>query len=140
MIRYILDTDILTLLQERHPVVLARIAGEHPDESAITILTVEEQMSGWYRQLRRAKSPAALAKAYAFLTSTVRSLAKLPIVSFGESAILRAKTLSSQRLNVRKTDLSIAAIALELGATVVTRNVRDFRRVPGLTVEDWSAT
>jgi hypothetical protein len=41
-------------------------------------------------------------------------------------------------LNVRKMDLCIAAIALELQANVVTRNVRDFERIPNLVVEDWS--
>ena len=34
-------------------------------------------------------------------------------------------------------DLLIAAQALRLGATVVTHNVREFQRVPGLKVEDW---
>jgi tRNA(fMet)-specific endonuclease VapC len=42
------------------------------------------------------------------------------------------------KLNVRKMDLCIAAIALEHQAIVVTRNVRDFQRVPNLVVEDWS--
>src|SRR4051812_22269029 len=126
MIRYILDTDILTLLQQRHPAVLDRVSREKPDELAITILSVEEQLSGWYRQLRSAKDPAELAKVYEYLTKTVRSFTGLPIVSFHEAAIVRAKSLVRQKLNVRRTDLSIGAIALAHSATVATRNVRDF--------------
>jgi tRNA(fMet)-specific endonuclease VapC len=50
----------------------------------------------------------------------------------------RHATLIRSRLNVGSFDLKIAAIALEYQATVVTRNVRDFGRVPGLTIVDWS--
>jgi tRNA(fMet)-specific endonuclease VapC len=46
--------------------------------------------------------------------------------------------LLRQRLNVGSNDLKIAAIAIDIGAAVLTRNLRDFRRVSGLVCEDWS--
>lgn len=42
------------------------------------------------------------------------------------------------KLNVGKMDLRIASIALEIGATIVTHNLRDFGRIPGLLVADWT--
>jgi hypothetical protein len=42
------------------------------------------------------------------------------------------------KLNCKRNDLRIAAIVLELGATIVTRNRRDFARVAGLSIEDYS--
>ncbi len=57
---------------------------------------------------------------------------------FPEPAQLRFEQLAAMKLNVRKMDLRIAAIALEQGAVVVTRNLRDFQRVPGLVVQDWT--
>jgi tRNA(fMet)-specific endonuclease VapC len=138
MTLHVLDTDTLTLLQERHAGVIARIAAYSPNDIAVTVISVEEQLSGWYRRLRRAKKPEDLASVYQRLTDTVRSLSRLPILTYTESAIRRAKTLQASKLNVRKMDLSIAAIALERQAVVVTRNIRDFGRVPILIVEDWS--
>jgi tRNA(fMet)-specific endonuclease VapC len=58
---FVLDTDILTLFERGHATVSARVAEHPPAEIAISIVTVEEQLSGWYAQLRKAKSPERLA-------------------------------------------------------------------------------
>jgi tRNA(fMet)-specific endonuclease VapC len=135
---YILDTDVLSLFQRGHPVVNKRLANHAISELAITVLSVEEQLSGWYTQLRRAKNPSKLAAVYQRLANTVSSLSRLTIISFSEPAILRYEELRRAKLAVKKMDLRIAAVALEHRAIVVTRNLRDFQQVPGLTVQDWT--
>jgi tRNA(fMet)-specific endonuclease VapC len=135
---HVLDTDTLSLLQDGNAAVVARVTACAAEDLAITVISVEEQLSGWYRQLRRAKKPDELARIYDRLTMAVRSLSCLPILSFNETAIHRCKALQASKLNVRKMDLCIAAIELEARAIVVTRNVRDFERVPNLVVKDWS--
>src|SRR6266446_5763370 len=102
---HVLDTDTLSLLQEGHAAVLARVVACAAEDLAITVVSVEEQLSGWYRRLRRAKKPEELANVYDRLTTAVRSLSRLPILSFSEAAIGRAKALQASKLNVRKMDL-----------------------------------
>jgi tRNA(fMet)-specific endonuclease VapC len=69
----------------------------------------------------------------------VNELRGWPVVSFGAGAVARYAALKKQKINIGANDLKIAAIALDIGAGVVTRNTRDFGRVPGLATEDWSA-
>jgi hypothetical protein len=82
--------------------------------------------------LRRAKDHETLARIYRRLAETVSFLGRIPIVSLTESAMARFELLRAMKLNIGTMDLRIAAVALEEGAIVVTRNARDFRRVPGL--------
>jgi tRNA(fMet)-specific endonuclease VapC len=60
------------------------------------------------------------------------------VIPLSAAALARHAALIRQRLNVPSNDLKIAATALEENATVVTRNLRDFRRVPGVQCEDWT--
>lgn len=135
---YVLDTDILTLYQLGSPAVCERVAKESPDLLATTIITVEEQLSSWYTLLRRAKDRRELARVYDRFTGNVRFFAQLQVLSFSEPAIRRFEEIKAMKLGVRAMDLRIASIALEHDATVVTRNLRDFDRVPGLQTEDWA--
>jgi tRNA(fMet)-specific endonuclease VapC len=102
-------------------------------------LTVEEQMSGWYTAVRKAKRPEQLARAYRELARTVRFVSRLQIVDYDEAAIERYGELRKQKVKLRRMDLRIAACVLtQTGAILVTRNARDFNQVPGLQIEDWS--
>jgi tRNA(fMet)-specific endonuclease VapC len=117
-----------------------RRAEHAADLVTVTIISVEEQFTGWYSLLRRPQPPERLAAVYQRMTDAMIFLAGLPIVTFREAAILRFEQLRAMRLNVGTMDLRIAAIALEEGAVVVTRNIRDFGRIPNLEIEDWSIT
>jgi tRNA(fMet)-specific endonuclease VapC len=135
---YILDTDTLQLFQDRNPLVTARVEAIEPKDLAISVISVEEQLSGWYTQLRKAKQPGRLAWAYRRLAATVRFLSRIQIIDFDEEIIQRCEALKKQKLKIGINDLRIAATVLKHDAILVTRNLRDFRRVPGLRMEDWS--
>jgi tRNA(fMet)-specific endonuclease VapC len=138
MTRFILDTDILRLFQEGHEAVCRRIYAHALVELATTVITVEEQLSGWYTLIRRAKGLEQLSHAYQRLADNVTFLGHLHILSFTEEAIRRYEYLRSLKLGVKKMDLRIAAITLEHGGVLVTRNVRDFQDIPGLAIENWA--
>src|SRR5262249_26469656 len=132
MTPYVLDTDTLTLYQENHLAGVGHVAQHPPADIAITVLTVEEQLSGWYTRLRRAKDIDDLAAVYERLTATSASLGRFRILAFTKPAILRFELLCAAKLGVAKMDLRIAAVTLEVGGTVVTRNPATFREFPGL--------
>jgi tRNA(fMet)-specific endonuclease VapC len=135
---WVLDTDTLSLKQHGHPVVHQYYRAHLHKDLAITVITVEEQLSGWYHMLRQANRPDAVARAYQQLADTVPVLNEQQILPFPVSAIARYEQLKAMRLNVRANDLRIAAIVLDFGGTLVTRNLRDFQRVPNLPLEDWT--
>jgi tRNA(fMet)-specific endonuclease VapC len=136
---YVLDTDTLTLYQHGHANVIRQVSSHAASELAITVISVEEQLSGWYSQLRQAKQPHQLANVYQRLANAVQAPARLPILSFALPAITRYDSLKALKLNVGKMDLRIAAITLECGGILVTRNTRDFQLIPNLVLEDRSA-
>lgn len=139
MCRYILDTDCVSLIFYNHPQVTAK-AAKH--QFAITIITVQELFNGWVSRINDPKNVHNLPGLYSKLWTTVKYLQSIEVLNFTPEADTCLKKLLKDNPPLRKNrlqkDLRIAAIALSIGATVVTRNQRDFCPVPGLEIEDWS--
>lgn len=136
---FILDTDHLVLLAQGHAAVTQRCLGVPAGDLAISIVSIEEQLGGWYTMVRKARhSLDRLERAYRGLSQTIEIAASLRVVPFTRAALERHVELKRSLRRVGRMDLAIAAIALEHGATIVTRNRSDFEQVPGLLIEDWS--
>jgi tRNA(fMet)-specific endonuclease VapC len=138
MIRYVLDSDILSLWQRGDPKVTAQVARCIPDEVPMTIVSVEEKLSGWYTLLRRARTAKELVPVYQRMSEAVRSFAKLPVLTFTDTAANIYEQLRAQKRRRGRMDLRIAAIVLAHHAAIVSRNADDFREIEGLDVLDWS--
>lgn len=138
---YVLDTTTLTHLYRKNDKLRGRVRAASDAEHVLTATTVsvDELIGGWLARLRRSRTPAEQARVEAALADTTMMLGGFHILPATEPALDRFDRLVKMKLNVGRADLKIAAVALELGATVVTDNLRDFGRVPGLGVEDWLA-
>lgn len=135
---WILDTDHVSLFQRGHPQIINRLAQVASTELSITIITLEEQLRGRFQMTRRASSPSELILAYQNLHVTFDSLKSFSIIDFSPAASHIYASLVNQKIRIGTQDLRIAAIAVSMEGIVVTRNQRDFGKVPNLKIEDWS--
>ena len=136
--QYILDTDTLSLLERGNQRVSQKLRLQEASTIFISVVSVAEQIDGRFKFVKSAKTLEQSADAYRLLIETVETLRDLQILPLTVSAMKRYERLWAMKLNVGKNDLRIAAIALENDVTVVTRNTRDFERVPGLRIENWA--
>ncbi len=138
MSRWLLDTDHASLQERGHPILRERLAAVSPDDVAVSVVTMEEMLRGRLAVLKRHRSGDAQVRAYSKLLETVQFFSSVPVVPYDPAADERFRSLWSQRLRVGSQDLRIASVALVHGLVVVTRNHKDFGRVPGLRLEDWT--
>ncbi len=137
---YVLDTDHLTLLQRNHRAVSTRFAALPPEVIAATIVSAMEQVRGRLAQIHRAKTAPEVVETFARFQEALTFYRTVPVLPYDETAathFARLRQVLQRRPGTQ--DLRIAAIALSRGATLVTRNQRDFQGIAGLHLEDWSA-
>jgi tRNA(fMet)-specific endonuclease VapC len=138
MTRWILDTDHVSLWQREHPQVKQRLRQIKLTEFAVTVITVEEQLRGRLDSIRRASSEAAVTATYTNFKESYLFFLNINLLDFDHLAYAQFMDLRQRGIRIGTQDLRIASIALSVGGIVVTRNRRDFERVPGLIIEDWS--
>ncbi len=140
---FLLDTDHLVILQRgpadlRHA-LLARMSGHAPSQFFVSIVSFQEQLAGWLGYLARRRPADQIVHAYRQLSRLLEDYSHAQLAAFSDDAARLFEELRRQRVRVGTMDLRIATIALVGDHTVLTRNLVDFEKVPGLRVEDWTS-
>ena len=136
---YLLDTDTLTHLHAGNANVVERLKSVANEDVGITIITKVEVLRGRIDYLIKAETGESLLKAQELLFRTEALLNDLLIVPVDRSASNEFDRLRSEAKfrKIGRADLLIASITLANRATLVTRNLRHFKQIPGLKLENW---
>jgi tRNA(fMet)-specific endonuclease VapC len=130
--KWMLDTNICIAIIRRQPqVAIRRLRGKSVGQVGVSAVTVAELQYGAAKSTRPESARSALSE----------FLLPLEVAPFDEAvcarySAVRAK-LEAAGKPIGPLDTLIATHALSLGVVLVTNNLREFRRVPGLTIEDW---
>jgi tRNA(fMet)-specific endonuclease VapC len=136
----VMDTDVLGFAFQRHSAVLERIQSLAEDDLVVTtIVTFGEDLGGWLPACKRARDGSTRAEKYTRLQRGLDFYRKWVCLPFDTPAAAAFEQLRAGKPQIGTNDLSIAAITLSVGGILVTRNIVDFRRIPGLVLEDWTA-
>ncbi len=135
----VLDTNHFTEFAEGSALGLALLASlnERGADAFTCIPAVEETMRGWLALLNRQPAGKKQILAYTEFQRGIETLIKFPILPFDGAAAEVFHRLRDSRVRIGTMDLKIAAICLAHEATLLTRNLVDFEKVPGLRVENW---
>ncbi len=136
----LLDSDHVSILIDhrdaRRKPLLARL-GATVDERALPIVVVEEQLRAWLGEIRRTNEVHRQIVPYLRLLKSLDFLLRWKMIGWNELAADQFKRLRKSGVRIGTQDLKIACTALASDALLLSANLRDFERVPGLQVADW---
>ena len=131
MIKYMLDTCICIYTIKNRPAVIRQEFRRHHDQLCISAVTFMELIKG----VEKSADPAANLKVIEGFA------ARLEVLDFDMNAAYHSgqiiAVLESQGQKIGAYDSQIAGHARSRGLIVVTNNIREFSRVPGLLIENW---
>lgn len=135
-----LDTDVFSEILAGSDEYIAGAAAVPEDELCITVVTAEETLRGLLAELRRAEAGRTrrpLGAAYERLWQVLVMLARWRIVGYSAAADAQFCAWRAAKIPGGTHDLRIAAICVSGAITLVSRNRKDFEKVPGLAAEFW---
>jgi tRNA(fMet)-specific endonuclease VapC len=131
--RYLLDTNICIYLSKSHPGLLAKLARIPIDQAGISVVTYGELMYGAFKSARYKENLHTIGE-------FIEGFRPLPLpVDAGQAYGRIKESLRAKGQIIGDNDLWIAAHALAEDYILVTNNVREFKRIKGLKIENWAA-
>ncbi len=137
-----LDTDHLTVLTDdrdkSYPQLVQKLesAGEG---FQLPLIVVEESIRGLFGMIHRYREVNRQLYGYSKLLHLLRLLKEIEVVPFDEPAAELVLRFQAQKIRTGVEDLKIASISISRNALLLSNNLKDFKRIPGLKVESWIA-
>ena len=135
----VFDSDIFTLFAYGHEKVKKRY-DEADDAFAVTVITWIEILKGRTDNLLKAANEKELHVAAERMRHTLTVLNDFAVLPVDDAAVAQFGKLSRHKklAKMRRADMLIACIVLGHKARLVTRNLKDYKDVPGLRLENWA--
>ena len=131
MLKYLLDTNIVIYVIKRRPIEVLATFNQHVGRMCISSITLAELLHG----VEKSTQPTHNLRQVENFTSRMQVLDYSPKAASHYGDIRAA--LEKQGNTIGVNDLHIAGHARSEGLVLVTNNVKEFIRIPGLIVENW---
>ncbi len=132
MLKYLLDTNIIIYTMKNRPKKVKKQFKQHRDRLSISTVTLGELVFGAEHSQQQERN----------LADIEAMVARLEVLSFGNKAAYHFGQIRAYLYREGKPigpyDMMIAAHARASGLILVTNNTREFKRVPGLQLENWT--
>jgi tRNA(fMet)-specific endonuclease VapC len=131
MIKFLLDTNIVIYVLKKRPLEVLKIFNANASRMAISSITLSELIYG-------AEKSANIAKNLEAVEDFVSHLEVLPYDARASQHYGQIKAaLEKKGKIIGENDIHIAAHAISQGLILVTNNLKEFKRVPNLALENW---
>ena len=139
---FLLDTDHIIILQDQEQPAFGKLGQRMAKHSAAvffcSVVSFHEQLLGANAYVNRARAALGIVDGYDLFLQLLAFYVAVQVTPFDAAAAAMFGSLRTQKVRISTMDLRIAATALSRQLTVLTRNLRDFDKVPGLLVADWT--